>query len=53
MSSLHEFLTSASRLGRFTLRERASGTHWMGGPRSWSVHGGDYLLEFVWEKTSL
>jgi hypothetical protein len=28
---IHIFLTSASRLSRFTPGERATGTHWIGG----------------------
>jgi hypothetical protein len=48
---LHVFLSlaldggewSASRLGRFTLKERAPGNHWIGvdGPRSQSGHDGE------------
>jgi len=43
-SSLHGGEWSASRLGRFTLRERAPGTHWiggLGGPQSRAGHGGE------------
>jgi hypothetical protein len=47
---LHQFLTSAldggewsaSRPGRFSLRERNPDTHWsLGGPQGWSVHDGE------------